>query len=419
MVMYERRNVVVAVLILTLSVGGCRNSQPAAGVQAGGTATTQQQEEGSVGAATALDDAGNTVSPYHATVGGGTFNHADASHTTVSGGSHNTAAVEYAAVGGGSRNVASATRATIGGGFGNLASHIDATVGGGGGNTASGRHATVGGGSQNVASGFDATVAGGSYNAAEETYAAVGGGTRNTASAYGSWVGGGAGNASSALQAAVGGGLNNSSEGSYGVVGGGYGNVARGDHSTVPGGALNEAAADYSFAAGWEAQVAAEHTGAFVYADASAVPFRSLAAGEFAVRATGGVRMVTAVDNEGRPTAGTALSAGSGSWSALVDEALLSDVEAADAQQILNLLAGLPVYAWRYQGQDSSVRHIGPLGQDFNEAFGLGEDARYISGVDADGVSLAALQALYQIVQEQQVEIDALKARLEELEAAK
>jgi hypothetical protein len=64
------------------------------------------------------------------------------------------------------------------------------------------------------------------------------------------------------------------------------------------------------------------------------------------------------------------------------------------------------------------------MAQDFYAAFGLGEDERYISKSDADGVALAAIQGLYQVVQEkdatiagQQREIDELRARLSALEA--
>ena len=38
---------------------------------------------------------------------------------------------------------------------------------------------------------------------------------------------------------------------------------------------------------------------------------------------------------------------------------------------------------------------MGPTAQDFYAAFGLGEDERHISTVDADGVALAAIQGLY------------------------
>ena len=49
---------------------------------------------------------------------------------------------------------------------------------------------------------------------------------------------------------------------------------------------------------------------------------------------------------------------------------------------------------------------MGPMAQDFHAAFGLGEDERYISSVDADGVALAAIQGLYQLLLEKDREME-------------
>ena len=54
--------------------------------------------------------------------------------------------------------------------------------------------------------------------------------------------------------------------------------------------------------------------------------------------------------------------------------------------------------------------------ENFAAASGLGSDEHYITTIDADGVSLAAIQGLYDLVQDQQAEIEALRARLEVLE---
>jgi hypothetical protein len=58
------------------------------------------------------------------------------------------------------------------------------------------------------------------------------------------------------------------------------------------------------------------------------------------------------------------------------------------------------------------------MAQDFYAAFGVGEDDRHISTVDADGVALAAIQGLYQLMQEQNAQIVALEARVAALEQA-
>jgi hypothetical protein len=359
------------------------------------------------------------------TVCGGSGNSAGAVYATVGGGTQNSAAVEYAVVSGGVRNVASATRATIGGGYKNSASQLDATVGGGGSNAASGIHATVAGGSQNTASGYDATVGGGSFNAATGTRATVAGGSENTASNFDATVGGGAGNTAAGVHATVGGGLGNMASGTYATVAGGYGNTGPGSYAVIPGGLQNQAAGDYSFASGRRATVDATHPGTFLFADANDSAFPSEAANEFAVRATGGVRLVSAVDSKGQPIAGVELPPGSGSWSVLSAREVKANLAPVDGAQIAGTLASLPVFTWSYTSQSDSVRHIGPMAQDFYAAFGVGEDDQHISAVDADGVALAALQGVYQLLQErdvqiatQQVRIEALEARMESLEAA-
>jgi hypothetical protein len=82
-----------------------------------------------------------------------------------------------------------------------------------------------------------------------------------------------------------------------------------------------------------------------------------------------------------------------------------------DPEAILDRVAGLPVQYWTYRGQEH--RHIGPTAQDFHDAFNVGENDVTISGVDRDGVSLAAIQALYRLVQDQQRRIEELEEALQ------
>jgi len=84
-----------------------------------------------------------------------------------------------------------------------------------------------------------------------------------------------------------------------------------------------------------------------------------------------------------------------------------------DGHAILERLASLPISTWNYKTQADSVRHLGPMAQDFRAAFGLGEDEKHISNVDSEGVALAAIQALYQ---EKQQEVSELQDRLTQLE---
>ena len=63
-----------------------------------------------------------------------------------------------------------------------------------------------------------------------------------------------------------------------------------------------------------------------------------------------------------------------------------------DAGEVLDRIAAIPIAEWSYIGED--IRHIGPMAQDFHEAFGLGFDGTGISSLDTSGVALAAIQAL-------------------------
>jgi hypothetical protein len=330
-----------------------------------------------------------------AVVGGGTYNTASGFRSTVGGGSNNLASSNYATVGGGTNNNAGAYRATVAGGADNTASEMDATVGGGSGNVAGFRRATVAGGTSNTANNVESTVGGGSYNTASGAYATAGGGTSNTAAGFSTTASGGAGNLAN---------------GGYATVSGGLSNKAGGKSSTVPGGYANQALADYSFAAGSRVNIDPAHTGAMLFADASRFPFVSLASNEFAVRASGGVRFVTSLDQAGEPLTGVRLPAGSGSWETLSDRNAKAGFRPIDGIQVLERLASIPIDTWNYKGQPASVQHIGPVAQDFYAAFGLGEDNRYISSVDADGVAMAAIQGLYQMTQEKQALIETLQA---------
>ncbi|WP_235435759.1 tail fiber domain-containing protein [Mycobacterium sp. EPa45] len=70
------------------------------------------------------------------------------------------------------------------------------------------------------------------------------------------------------------------------------------------------------------------------------------------------------------------------------------------AQEILDRLTQLPISVWTYGYDHDSVRHLGPMAQDFAAAFGLGDNDRRINLVDANGVVMAALQALTRRVSE-------------------
>ena len=138
------------------------------------------------------------------------------------------------------------------------------------------------------------------------------------------------------------------------------------------------------------------------------------------MRAVGGVRFVTATDGTGVPTAGVTLSGGSGAWETLSDRNAKENVSPVTAREVLEKVTALPLARWNYKSQDKSIRHLGPMAQDFHAAFGLGGNERTIATVDADGVALAAVQGLNEKMEAEneklRVELRSRDASLAELQ---
>jgi hypothetical protein len=91
---------------------------------------------------------------------------------------------------------------------------------------------------------------------------------------------------------------------------------------------------------------------------------------------------------------------------------LKRDFAPVDAQAVLDLVVALPVSTWSYNS-DVSVRHMGPVAEDFHAAFGLGGTDKGIATVDSDGVALVAIQGLQRRVEEENAE---LRRRIQVLE---
>ncbi len=67
------------------------------------------------------------------------------------------------------------------------------------------------------------------------------------------------------------------------------------------------------------------------------------------------------------------------------------DIEEIDEEDVLEGLTELPIARWKYIGDD--VEHIGPMAEDFQETFGVG-DGKTIHLADVSGVLLASNKAL-------------------------
>lgn len=97
------------------------------------------------------------------------------------------------------------------------------------------------------------------------------------------------------------------------------------------------------------------------------------------------------------------------------DRAVKSAVVPVDERQVLERVASLPLSTWTYRFDPAGTRHLGPMAQDFHDAFSLGASSTSYDPVDAHGVSLASIKALAAMVAEQRARLDRLEAQNEAL----
>lgn len=172
-------------------------------------------------------------------------------------------------------------------------------------------------------------------------------------------------------------------------------------------GLQNSASGNFSVAIGKNARTA-NRQGSVVLGDGCA-GFSSdsvfpTANNQFVARGCGGVKFFT---NQSL-TSGVELAAGGSGWSAVSDRNRKENFLALEGEDLLARLRNVPVTSWNYRTQDSSIRHMGPMAQDFHAAFGLGESELMINSVDIDGVNLAGVQAVA-------ARTDALRAQVQAL----
>jgi hypothetical protein len=197
----------------------------------------------------------------------------------------------------------------------------------------------------------------------------------------------------------------------------GTASTAMGEFTTASGYA-STALGGYAIAAGTASMAIgnahARFNGSFVWGDyASLTRQIDYEPNQFVVRATRGVGFYTNVAN----TLGVELPASGGGWLVVSDRNAKEAFRDLDLDDVLARIAGLPMQEWQYRDQPGAVRHIGPVAQDFHEAFGLGESTLRINMIDADGVALAGVKALEARTRGLALENAQLRARLARLEA--
>jgi hypothetical protein len=170
---------------------------------------------------------------------------------------------------------------------------------------------------------------------------------------------------------------------------------------------------------------------------------------QMTMRFAGGYRLFTTVATRDDPAGlsplgtpvGVQLSPGSNSWSMISDSTKKERRVLADGNRFLASIGRMRLGSWNYIGQSpDTMRHYGPMAQDFYAAFGhdgVGRsgNSTTINQADFDGVNLIAIQALYRRVLALEAEnarlrqqvaqqpptpaatLEALEARLRRLEA--
>jgi hypothetical protein len=104
-----------------------------------------------------------------------------------------------------------------------------------------------------------------------------------------------------------------------------------------------------------------------------------------------------------------------GAWTNSSDRNGKTNFQPVQGDELLRRLDAIPITTWNYKAEPDAIRHLGPMAQDFYEAFRLGEDDKHISTIDEGGVALAAVQALYHENQRQQAALDEQQRQIAEL----
>ncbi len=404
-------------------IAGSHANQVTAGVR-GGTIGGGGMPTGNVDPEV-VNDGPNRVTDHYSTVGGGYANQAGDGT-----GPENSAAA--ATVGGGVANLAAGFLGTIAGGASNVVREWASTVGGGIANYATGRYGVTAGGQQNTAAGFSSMVMGGALNCAGGHYSFAAGRRAKVRTPSGLPVSEAGTGCLDVAHSDDG----NGDEGTFV-----WADDQDGDFvSTGPRQFLVRAQGGVAINTNAPTSGAALTVAGTVSVPSSAISFGSLARQminlfgsvygigvqtdtayfrsnqsfawfqggshsniQFDPGAGGGLLMTLTPGSSASLPSGVARAQMFVNVSDGAEKKGFMDV---DVRGILERLMTLPIRSWEYRSRPG-IRHLGPTGQDFRAAFGIGEDGRTISTVDAAGVALAAIQGLYRKLEEER---DALKA---------
>ena len=266
-------------------------------------------------------------------------------------------------------------------------------------------------GSENTADGSLALAANttGQYNTASG-YAALtanNAGSSNTADGYQALTSNTTGGSNAAIGYEA---LNNNTMGSY--------NTASGYYAL-----LNNLTGSYNTALGFLAGPDSSHTAltnaTAIGANAVVSASNTLVLGSTSTVTQVGLGVSTVASGHFLDTYTKAYLTMGGTWTNSSDRNRKRDFRPVNGMAVLRRITSLPIETWSYKQENAAIRHMGPMAQDFHQAFALGDDDKHISTVDSEGVALAAIQALYRLVQEKDRQIQKLTQEVDSLQRSR
>jgi hypothetical protein len=264
--------------------------------------------------------------------------------------------------------------------------------------TASGPHSTAMGNSTTASGGLSTAM--GIYTTASGNYSTAMGNCTIASGHFSTAMGAGT-TSSGSYSTAM--GNNTTASDNYSTAMGtqttasGYSSTAMGNNTTASGtsstamGSNTTASGNYSTAMGRYASTGG-YSGSMAISDASTTTvLTNTASHQWMARFAGGIRFYT---NSGTTT-GAYMNGNASGWTNICDRNKKENFSAIDGEAILARLRAVPVSEWNYKGTETSIRYIGPMAQDFWQAFHLGgTDSLGINSISIDGVNMAAIQAL-------------------------
>ncbi|MBE0644421.1 MAG: tail fiber domain-containing protein, partial [Bacteroidetes bacterium] len=194
----------------------------------------------------------------------------------------------------------------------------------------------------------------------------------------------------------------------------GYSSVASGSTGTAIG-YTTTASGDKSTAMGSYVSTDGK-LGSFIIGDASTTSlWTSALPNQMKMRFAGGYQLYT----NSTATTGVYMNGNTSGWINFSDRNRKENFKPVAGEWLLAKIRSLPVTEWNYKNSDPDVRYIGPMAQDFWQAFHLGgSDSLGINSIAIDGVNLAAIKALEERTRELQSANQNLEQQTRELRTA-